>query len=100
MQIAAAATTHVNGTPDVSFDAAVVNSKAQIRDNITGVPELNNSWTRNNGYKAVSSYDGSKTAASYDAGTKSCSSVACHNGYAVQWGAPNVTCTSCHTSLP
>ena len=100
MQIAAAATTHVDGKPDVSFAPTVVNSKAQIRDNITAVPELNNSWTRNNGYKAISSYDGSKTPASYDAGTKSCSSIACHNGNAVQWGAPNVTCTSCHTSLP
>ena len=100
MTIAAAATTHVNGTADVSFDPAVVNSKAQIRDDITTVPELNNSWTRNNGYKAPLSYDGSKTVAAYEAGSKSCSSVACHNGNTVQWGAPNVTCNSCHTSLP
>lgn len=100
MVIAPAATTHINGQADVSFDSSVVNSKAQVRDNITTVPELNNSWTRNNGYKAATSYDGAKTSASFDAGTKTCSSVACHNGNTAQWGAPNVTCNSCHTSLP
>jgi predicted CxxxxCH...CXXCH cytochrome family protein len=105
MQIAAAATSHVNGKPDVSFDPAVMNAKSQIRDDITTVPELNNNWTRLNGYKqSASSRDASvqalNLAATFNAGTKTCSSVACHNGNAVQWGAPNVTCTSCHTSLP
>ena len=100
MSIAVTGTTHINGQVDVVFDPSIVNSKAQLRDNITGVTELNNSWTRNNGYKAASSYDGSKTTASYNAGTKTCSSVACHNGNTAQWGATNVTCNSCHTSLP
>jgi predicted CxxxxCH...CXXCH cytochrome family protein len=101
MSIDALSATHINGTPDVSFAAGTVNSKAQIRDNITTVAELNTSWTRNNGYKGGStSFDGSKTAAAYNTGTKSCSSVACHNGNAVTWGAITITCNSCHTSLP
>ncbi|MBI5075449.1 MAG: CxxxxCH/CxxCH domain-containing protein [Nitrospirae bacterium] len=101
MSIDALSTTHINGTPDVGFAAGTINSKAQIRDDITSVTELNNSWLRNNGYKGgITSSDGSKTAASYNPGSKSCSSVACHNGNSVTWGAINITCNSCHTSLP
>jgi predicted CxxxxCH...CXXCH cytochrome family protein len=104
MAIAATATTHINGTPDVAFEASVINSKAQIRDDITSVAELNNNWTRTDGYKqSATSKDASIAAlntAAYDSGTKTCSTVACHNGNSAQWGASNVTCNSCHTSLP
>jgi len=104
MVIAAAAMTHINGMPDVSFDPSVVNSKAQIRDNITFVPELDDYWTRTDGYKqSATSKDASavlNTTAAYIPGTKTCNTVACHNGNSVQWGATNVTCNSCHTSLP
>lgn len=101
MSIDALSTAHINGTPDVVFAVGTINSKAQIRDDITSITELNNSWLRNNGYKGgATSSDGSKTIASYNPGTKSCSSVACHNGNSVTWGAINITCNSCHTSLP
>lgn len=101
MSIDASSTMHINGMPDVAFSVDTIYSKAQIRDNITNVAELNNSWTRNNGYKSdASSSDGSKTGGSYNSGSKTCSSVACHNGNSVTWGATNITCNSCHTSLP
>ena len=104
MAISATATTHINGQADVVFNSSVVNSKAQLRDINVSVPELNNNWSRTNGYKQTGSTDASLSAlnvgASYDAGTKTCSSVACHNGNAAQWGATNVTCNSCHKSLP
>ena len=104
MSIAATAMTHINGTPDISFESSVINSKAQIRNDITTVAELNNNWSRTDGYKqSATSKDASKAAlntAAYDAGTKTCSSVACHNGISAQWGAMNITCNSCHTSLP
>ncbi|MBI5847465.1 MAG: CxxxxCH/CxxCH domain-containing protein [Nitrospirae bacterium] len=101
MSIDALSTTHINGTPDVVFAAGTINSKAQIRDDITTVTELSNSWLRNSGYKGgATSSDGSLTAASFNPATKSCSSVACHNGNPVTWAATNITCNSCHTSLP
>ncbi len=101
MTIAVSSTMHINGTPDVVFAAGTINSKAQVRDDIASVPELNSSWLRNNGYKGGStSSDGSRTTASYNPASKSCSSVACHNGNPVTWGAINITCNSCHTSLP
>jgi predicted CxxxxCH...CXXCH cytochrome family protein len=63
---------------------------------------LNSSWSRTNGYKATNSYDQSQTGLtpSYAAQTRTCSSVACHNGYTVNWDAQNITCFSCHTGLP
>ena len=104
MVIAAASTTHVNGMPDVVFMPGKVRSKAQVRDSITSVPELNDNWVRMNGYKQPTSHDESvlalNAAAQYNMGSKTCSSVACHNGNPVQWGVANITCNSCHTDLP
>lgn len=103
MSIDALSTAHINGTPEVVFAVGTINSKAQLRDDITTVTELNNSWLRNNGYKGgATSSDGSQPLLSptYNPGTKSCSSVSCHNGTSVTWAATNITCNSCHTSLP
>jgi predicted CxxxxCH...CXXCH cytochrome family protein len=44
MIIAAASTVHINGQPDVVFMPGNVRSKAQIRDDITTVTELNDNW--------------------------------------------------------
>jgi predicted CxxxxCH...CXXCH cytochrome family protein len=94
---------HVNGVPDVAFATVTVRSKAQIRDDITTVTELNSYWARQNLYKNIaSSHDSSKatlsSTASYSGGT--CSTVACHNGYSVTWDNPSVSCQSCHKELP
>jgi predicted CxxxxCH...CXXCH cytochrome family protein len=88
----------MSGTPEVSFAASSFLSKAQLRDNITTVAELNNSWTRTNGYKAATSTDASRNLPTYNAGT--CSTVDCHNGNSVSWTATNISCKSCHTGLP
>jgi predicted CxxxxCH...CXXCH cytochrome family protein len=88
----------MSGTPEVSFAASTFLSKAQLRDNITTVAELNNSWTRTNGYKAATSTDASRNLPTYNAGT--CSTVDCHNGNSVSWTATNISCKSCHTGLP
>ncbi|MHC4463938.1 MAG: CxxxxCH/CxxCH domain c-type cytochrome, partial [Planctomycetota bacterium] len=101
--IDAGSVTHVNGTPDIAFANVTVLSKAQVRDDITTVPELNTNWTRNNNYKAgATSHDSSNSTLSVGAayGAGSCTGVACHNGNQIEWGAPNVTCNSCHTELP
>jgi predicted CxxxxCH...CXXCH cytochrome family protein len=100
MVINPGSTTHINGMPDVTF-AADIRSRAQIRDDIISVAELNSSWIRYNAYKVdATSFDGSSATGSYNAGQKTCSSVSCHNGNTVTWGATNITCNSCHTSLP
>lgn len=102
MSIDALATTHINGTPDVAFEPLVVKSKAQVRDDISGVAELSSNWTRTT-YKLAGSADTAvsalNTGLDYAAGTKTCT-VACHNGNSVTWSAVNITCNSCHTSLP
>ncbi|MFZ2198311.1 MAG: CxxxxCH/CxxCH domain-containing protein, partial [Thermodesulfovibrionales bacterium] len=95
--IAAASTSHINGAPDVVFGGFSVKSMAQVRDDITTVDELNTSWTRNS-YKTTGSTDTSKRTPSYAGGT--CSTVDCHNGNSVSWTATNVSCKSCHTSVP
>jgi predicted CxxxxCH...CXXCH cytochrome family protein len=104
MTIAPASTTHVNGTVDVAFAAIQVKSKAQLGNDITTVPELNNNWTRNGGYKASGSFDSAKNALNtsimYVSGTKTCNNVACHNGMTVTWTATNISCNACHTALP
>jgi predicted CxxxxCH...CXXCH cytochrome family protein len=46
MVIAAASAVHVNGTVNLSFASINVKSKAQLRDDITEVTELDNSWDR------------------------------------------------------
>jgi predicted CxxxxCH...CXXCH cytochrome family protein len=96
-------TLHVNRVREVSFAASTIRSKAQIRDDITTVPELNNFWTRTNLYKTgANSHDVSKATlsatASYAAGT--CSAVVCHNGVSVNWTAGAISCDKCHTALP
>ena len=95
-------TLHVNGTPNVAFANVTMRPKAQVRDDITTVTDLNNTWSRTNGYKVgASSHDASKASlntGSYAAG--SCSSVACHNGNAVSWTAGAISCDKCHTALP
>jgi predicted CxxxxCH...CXXCH cytochrome family protein len=88
----------VSGTPEVSFAPGNFLSKAQLRDDITTVAELNGSWTRTNGYKTANSTDVSKGTPTYNGGT--CSTVACHNGHSVSWTATNISCKSCHTVLP
>jgi len=92
---------HVNGTKEVVFQNIQVKSRAQVRDDITTVTDLNASWTRTNGYKANNSYDVAKAnlnTATYVGGT--CSAVACHNGNDATWQAPQNNCMACHTGLP
>jgi predicted CxxxxCH...CXXCH cytochrome family protein len=94
--------THVNGTPDVVFDSfASFKSKAQVRDDITTVTELDSNWTRNGGYKAANSFDQAKVATPSYAGG-SCSNVSCHNGINTPtWNTGFVgNCRACHTTLP
>jgi predicted CxxxxCH...CXXCH cytochrome family protein len=99
MVISTTSTSHINGTPDVAFGTFSVNSKSQLRDSITSVAELNNSWTRTNGYKTgATSHDSSKGAPTYAGG--SCSTVDCHNGNSVSWSAGALDCGACHTALP
>jgi len=99
--IAATSTTHLNGIKDVSINLTGFKSKAQLRDDITQVTELNNSWTRTNNYKQIAgdSYDQSKTVGSFTAGT--CSAIACHNGNSATWTDPVAgNCQKCHTTVP
>jgi predicted CxxxxCH...CXXCH cytochrome family protein len=99
MAISTTSTSHINGTPDVAFGTFSVNAKSQLRDSITSVAELNNSWTRTNGYKAgATSHDASKRTPTYAGG--SCSTVDCHNGNSVSWSAGALDCSACHTALP
>jgi predicted CxxxxCH...CXXCH cytochrome family protein len=98
MAVASVSSSHVNGAVDVAFAPVQVRSKAQLRDNITTVAELNNSWTRTNGYKTANSTDVSNGTPTYSSG--SCSSVACHNGNTVAWTSGSLSCNACHTALP
>jgi hypothetical protein len=84
-----------------------VKSKAQLRDDITTVTELNESWDRTAsgvGYKAAGAYDEANnalnTATMYNSTSKSCATVACHNGNTAVWGDTGVSCTYCHSNLP
>lgn len=96
---------HVSGAKDITFASITVRSKAQVRDDITTVTELNSNWTRGSfGYKTDSnSHDESQPAkalnnSSYTSG--SCSNVVCHNSHSVTWGDTSVSCNTCHTALP
>jgi len=90
---------HVStGSPDVTFVPAAILSKAQLRDNITSVAELNNSWSRTNGYKSPISRDSARRTPAYVSG--SCSTIDCHNGNPVSWSAGSLSCKACHTALP
>lgn len=86
------------GVPDVTFTPGGILSKAQLRDNITVVAELNSSWSRGNGYKAAISRDMSRRIPSYSNG--SCSAVDCHNGNPASWTGGSISCNACHTALP
>lgn len=92
-------TSHINGTVNVIFaSATTIKSRAQVRDTISTVNELNNSWTRTNGYKASNSYDASKGTPQYSAGT--CLTAACHNGTPMEWEqAGPLSCNACHKGL-
>ncbi len=93
---------HVDGSKQVVFAMTSFKSKAQLRDDITTVPELDNNWTRTDGYKAAASFDQVKltTTPVYASGPKTCSTVDCHNGITATWAAPANNCMACHTSLP
>lgn len=97
-------TFHVNRARDVVFANMTFHSKAQIRNDITTVPSLDNNWSRTNGYKTgASSHDKSKlslSASGAEFAGGSCSAVACHNGIIVSWTAGSMTCDKCHTSVP
>lgn len=96
---------HVNGTPDVAFQPVAVKSKAQLRDDITTVTDLNAAWSRQaDSYKSgATPFDTARnqlnTASQWTAGTKTCSVVSCHNGNSASWNG-TVDCGSCHTMLP
>lgn len=93
----ASAVTHVNGRVDVTFAPINVIAKAQLRTPQGG-------WVRTGTYKTAGSFDTYSTSlskASYVAGTKTCSNVACHFQQTIKWGdvGGKTTCLSCHTSL-
>jgi predicted CxxxxCH...CXXCH cytochrome family protein len=103
----ATGTAHLSGTVDVALNAVNVKSKAQLRDEITTVTELNESWDRTAsgvGYKAAGAYDQAdnalNTATMYNSTSKSCATVACHNGNTAVWGDSGTSCTYCHSNLP
>ena len=96
-------TVHVNGNVDVDFITPLnLKTKAQLRDSLSTVPTLDNSWTRSNGYKKLTptvSHDQTKTTPIYSAGT--CNNTACHNGTPMQWGqAGPLQCMVCHLGVP
>ena len=90
---------HVStGSPAVAFAPTAILSKAQLRDNITNVAELNTSWSRTSGYKTPNSRDSARRTPAYASG--SCSTVDCHNGNPISWSAGSLSCKACHTELP
>lgn len=92
---------HIDGNINVDFTPVALKSKAQVRDDITSVNELNTSWTRMNLYKKTdgTSHDVAKTTPTYSAG--SCLTVACHNGTPMEWRAQGpLPCAACHKGLP
>jgi predicted CxxxxCH...CXXCH cytochrome family protein len=112
-----AGSTHVNGQADVTFaNFAGFKSKAQVRNDITSVPELTGSWARyntagldNTAYKKVNSFDQAKNATpNYNSALMSCSTVDCHNGYPSDWDAQGdidagtyvSDCMACHKQMP
>ena len=113
MVLAPTTTYHINGQPDISFGAIQVKSRAQIRNNITNVPDVTRNWTRSGAtgtdYKISGSYDQARSTLSatafYNSANHTCSNVACHNASSltdsVWWYQPaTVTCNSCHSTLP
>ncbi len=105
---------HVDGNKDVAFQAIKVASKAQLRNDITTVPEVDANWERIKPdgvwaaivglfYKENDSFDRAKnaldTATMFNGGTTTCSNIACHNGFDVTWAVPTGDCSSCHTTV-
>ncbi len=86
---------HVNGLKNVALaNAFTVKSKAQLEGNL--LPE---GWTRTGTYKTAGSFDSAMmNSADWNPATKTCT-TACHNGQPVTWGATDLTCAACHTSL-
>jgi predicted CxxxxCH...CXXCH cytochrome family protein len=104
-------TLHLNGSIDVAFQNIAPKTRAQVRNGIENVPELFSNWERQNGgildwllfYKHTDDYDQAKStlnSATFSAGT--CSAVACHNGYDIEWNKTQASysCDACHTQLP
>ncbi len=100
--IMAGSDSHLNGLKDVAFDAITMRTRAQLRDNIASVPDVNAYWNRNGVYKSGDSdHDSSRVTldtAEYNGG--SCASVACHSGNTVLWNNGALTCAQCHTDTP
>ena len=105
-----------------AFLAEKTRSKAQVRDNLSDVPELADNWVRVNGYKQAdgSSYEEPpQTLAAmasmhggWNSGDKTCM-ISCHlwesgrvDKYPVDWidnsryGAQTLMCIDCHSRLP
>jgi predicted CxxxxCH...CXXCH cytochrome family protein len=93
-------TIHLNGIANFSLATVNVVSKAQIAPASFG--EYSTIWTRTT-YKVDSgSFDISKKAlstGSWNAGTKTCSNIACHNTGTPVWTGGAVSCVTCHTAL-
>ncbi len=107
---------HVNGSVEVQFVNEKIRSKAQVRNNLTDVPELSNNWVRMNLYKRNdgSSYDEQPDTLRALAGVqggwngtdKSCQ-ISCHlwesdrgDKHPAIWNGGTFICTDCHTRLP
>lgn len=84
MIVSTTSTSHVNGTPDVELANVTMKIRAQMRNDITLLDELNENWTRTVAYKATTT-TGNDTAkkalnaGTYTSATQICSNVACHN---------------------
>ena len=99
-------TFHINGKKEIAFPTTPLKivSKAQLRD--TSFSNYSGLWVRNgDNYKTgATAFDTAKTALTdsmYNAGTATCSNIACHNqraGETVVW-TTTTTCKSCHTKL-
>jgi predicted CxxxxCH...CXXCH cytochrome family protein len=102
---------HVNKVRDVKLLPIAVKTRAQIRNDITTVPELNVTWQRFNApsgimglfYKGPDNHDQARTAFNsatmYNGATQTCTNISCHNGNQVQW-TESLSCDGCHTQLP
>jgi predicted CxxxxCH...CXXCH cytochrome family protein len=102
---------HVNGEVNVKLLPIAMKTRAQIRNDITTVPELNVTWERFDApgglfglfYKGPDDHDQARTifntATMYDGTTQTCTNISCHNGNQVKW-SDNLSCDGCHTQLP
>ena len=92
---------HVNGKADVAFEDVLMVSKAQIAPVNFGA--YSTVWTRTNGYQGPNSSDVAKfslaVSGAYASGTKTCSTIACHNNGTPVWGSGQLSCAACHSQL-